>query len=136
MFQDNSEAVLYTDFDYELLRLPILDYWLTAGVTDQQGMLTPLRHLIQLLVYQAAGVRVCHAFVFVLLGFLDYEIDYSSLSSSFHFMGNVVWFLLTVLDLYAFPRVYGNFDFSHFIIYNEFVLPYTFKNIYVGHLHY
>ena len=80
MFQDNCKASLYPKFDYGLLRLPDVDYWLKAGVTRQQGMLTPPRHLIPLLVYP--GVLVCHAhFLFV---FFYYEIDYGSLYFPFH----------------------------------------------------
>ena len=71
----NLLLLIKTDFDYGLLRLPNLDCWLTAGVSGQQGMLTPPRHLIPFLVYP--GVRVCHALIFVL--FLDYEIDYGTL---------------------------------------------------------
>ena len=40
-----------TDCDYKLLCLPDLDYWLTAGVTGQQGMLIPPKHLTSPLVY-------------------------------------------------------------------------------------
>ena len=69
----NMLLLIKTDFDYGLLRLSDLDYWLTAGVSGQQGMLTPPRH--PSLVYP--GVRVCLALIFVL--FLDYEIDYGTL---------------------------------------------------------
>lgn len=54
-----------TDFDYKLLRFP--DYWLTSGVTGQQGMLIPPRHLTSPLVYP--GFRACHALIIVILFF-------------------------------------------------------------------
>ena len=60
----NMLLLIKTDFDYGLLRLSDLDYWLTAGVTGQQGMLTPPRHLVPSLVYP--GVRVCHGLIVVL----------------------------------------------------------------------
>jgi hypothetical protein len=44
-------------FDYGLFRLPTMEIGLTAGVTGQQGMLTPHRYLIQHLVYQ--GIDMC-----------------------------------------------------------------------------
>ena len=50
-------------FDYGLFRLPDQDYGLTAGVTGQQGMLTPPRHLIPPLV--CPEVRDCPTLVFV-----------------------------------------------------------------------
>ena len=82
----NCQAVLYTDFDYDLLRLPNLDYWLMAGVTGQQVMFTPHWHLIASLIYP--GVRICHALIilsfFGVCFFLDYMIDYDSLSLPFH----------------------------------------------------
>ena len=51
MTQNNCYAV-YTlaNYDYGLLRLPDLNFWLTAGVTGQQGMLTLSRRLIPPLV--------------------------------------------------------------------------------------
>ena len=86
MFLDNCQTVLYTDFDYDLLRLPKLDYWLMADVTGQQVMLTPHWHLIAPLVYPE--VRICHALIilsFFWCGFfLDYMIDYDSLSLLLH----------------------------------------------------
>jgi hypothetical protein len=45
----------YTDLDYDSYRLPDLELGLTTGVTDQQGMLTPPRYLIPLLVYPCRG---------------------------------------------------------------------------------
>ena len=45
------KPLLDADFDYALLRLPYLNYWLKANVTGQQGMLTPPRYLIPHQVY-------------------------------------------------------------------------------------
>ena len=54
----------------ELLHLPDQDCGLTAGVTGQQGILTPPKHLIPPLV--CPGVRVCPTLVSVLyLGLRD-----------------------------------------------------------------
>ena len=44
------KSVIHTLIDYGLFRLPDQDYGLTEGVTGQQGMLTPPRHLIPPLV--------------------------------------------------------------------------------------
>ena len=52
---------------FSMLRLPDQDYGLTAGVTGQQGMLTPPRHLIPPL--------VCPGSVFAQLLFLYYVWD-------------------------------------------------------------
>lgn len=52
---------LPTAFDYELLRLPNHNIGLTAGVTGQQGVLSPVRHLIPSLV--CPGVRICLYFL-------------------------------------------------------------------------
>ena len=46
-----------------MIPIHILDYGLTVGVTGQQGMLTPPRHLIPPLVY--LGVCDCPTLVFV-----------------------------------------------------------------------
>ena len=64
-FKTIVKPFLYTAVDYELLRLSESDYWLMVGVTGQQGMLTPTRHLIIPLVYP--GVRVCNAHFFAFL---------------------------------------------------------------------
>ena len=79
-FKTIVKPFIYIDIDYGLLRLPNVDYWLTAGVTGQHGMLTHPRHLIPPLVYP--GDRVCYGVIFVL--FLEYEIDNGSLSLPFH----------------------------------------------------
>ena len=52
MFQDTYTLIFTIDCSFYPL-----DYWLTAGVTGQQGMLTPHGHLILPLVY--SGIRVC-----------------------------------------------------------------------------
>ena len=65
MFQDNCY--------YGLLRFPDLNFCLTTGVTGCQRWITRPRHLISPLVY--TEVRVCHALIFVLLFYLDNEID-------------------------------------------------------------
>ena len=63
---------LYTDFDNVLLNLPSFDYW--PGVTGLQGMLTP---------YPTSGISR-HSFFIFYFFFLDYEIDYGSVSLLFH----------------------------------------------------
>ena len=63
MFIDNCKPFLYNNFDYGMLCLPELDYWLTAGVTGQQGMLTPPWQLIPTLVYP--GALVGRALIFL-----------------------------------------------------------------------
>ena len=68
--EDNCLAVLNTDFDYGLFRLPDLDYWLTVGVTSQQGMLIPPRHLFLPLVYPYLPCTHFRIFVILLLLFV------------------------------------------------------------------
>jgi hypothetical protein len=45
------------DIDYGSYRLPNVENGLTAGVIDQQGMLTPSLHLIPPLIYSEVRVR-------------------------------------------------------------------------------
>ena len=71
----------FSQFNYGLLRLPDQDYGLTAGVTVQQGMLTPPRHLIPPLV--CPGVCFLPTLVFCIL-FRAYEIVQCSLSLPLH----------------------------------------------------
>jgi hypothetical protein len=66
----NSNAVRswHTDFDGGSLRILDLKTEITAGVTDQQGMLTPPRHLIPLPVYPGVLVRpfislICNSYL-------------------------------------------------------------------------
>ena len=54
------------------LRLPDLDYWLTAGVTGQQGMLTPPSTCSQLWHIQGS-VFAMHSCLYF---FFNYEIYY------------------------------------------------------------
>lgn len=61
-FRTIVKPFLYNNIDYGLLRLPDLDYWLTAGVTSQQGMDIPSRHLTPPLVFPWISVR--HALIF------------------------------------------------------------------------
>jgi hypothetical protein len=69
----------HTDHDYGSYRLLSLEIGLVVGVTGQQGMLIPPRHLIPPLIY--SEVRV-HPF-----SDLYYEIDYCSLFLSWHLHG-------------------------------------------------
>ena len=71
-----------TDFDNGSLRLPDLDYWLTAGVTGQQGMLTPPSTCSQLWHIQGS-VFAMHSCLYCF--FFNYEIYYYLLSLSIHF---------------------------------------------------
>ena len=90
---------------FGLLRLPNVDYWLTAGVTGQHGMLTHPRHLIPSLVYP--GDRVCYVLIFVL--FLEYEIDYDFSCSTSLFYGKMVNLLARVYYFNYFASVYSFF---------------------------
>ena len=68
MFQDNCKAVFIHWFWLQIAPFVTrLDNWLTAGMTDQQGMLTPARHLIPPQVYPGA--------VFDLHSVLDFFLD-------------------------------------------------------------
>ena len=60
-----------TDFDYKLLRLPHLDYWLTADVTGQQGILIPPRHLTSPLVQPGFCAFFAPFFVLLFFGLRD-----------------------------------------------------------------
>ena len=84
MLKTNVKPFLNIDFYYGFPCLSDLDYWLTAGMTDQQGILTPPIHLISPVVYP--GVRVRHALIFAYIFFCfyfgrvgrGYKIDYGS----------------------------------------------------------
>ena len=58
---------LSIDFDNGLLHIPDLDYWVTADVTGQQGMLTPPRHLIPPLIYIEGSVFAIQSFLWCCL---------------------------------------------------------------------
>ena len=66
----SKTIVINIAFDYGLLRLPDLDYWFTAGVTGQQGMLTPPWHVFPHIVYP--DVRVCRALIFVFFFYIAF----------------------------------------------------------------
>jgi hypothetical protein len=67
----------HTDLDYGSYRL----VGLTAGVTGQHGMVTPLWHLIPLMIFTEVRVRPFSWFFFY---YGTYKIDYCSLFLSFH----------------------------------------------------
>lgn len=75
----------YTYVDYGLLRSTDFNHWFMVGVTGQQGILTPPRHLIPPLVY--SKVRVCHAHIFTFCGLRDF----GSLSSPFNLNYDGKW---------------------------------------------
>jgi hypothetical protein len=60
MLSDMLSGYWHTDLDYGSYRLFNLEIGLTAGVIDQQGMLTPPWHVIPTLIY--SKVRVCQYF--------------------------------------------------------------------------
>ena len=103
-------SFIYIDIDYGLLRLPNVDYWLTAGVTGQHGMLTHPRHLIPSLVYP--GDRVCYVLIFVLFfgvrDWLRFVIFAFSCSTSL-FYGKMVNLLARVYYFNYFASVYSFF---------------------------
>ena len=67
-FKTIVKTLLYAGFDYGLLHLTVLDYWIPAGVTGQQGMLTPPRHLISTLVYPGSGFAMLSFLYWFFLG--------------------------------------------------------------------
>ena len=73
-----------TDLDYGSYRLSNAEIGLTAGVTGQQGMLNPPRHLIPPPVY--LGVRVSPFVYLTCNSYLNFETDYSSVSWPFHYL--------------------------------------------------
>ena len=92
MFQDSLKVVFVHGFDYELLRLSDIDYWLTTGVHDRLTWDTYSSYALD----PTSGisrVHVCHEFIYLLFSFLvffffffflNYEIDHGSLSLSFY----------------------------------------------------
>ena len=76
-FKTIVKPFLYTNFDYGLLRLPNLDYWLPVDVAGQKGMLTPPRHL-------ASHINLVWGFFFARNSAIRYYCDPLRLPKIFH----------------------------------------------------
>jgi hypothetical protein len=72
----------HTDLDYSLYHILHLEVRLMAGVTSQQGMLTPFWYMIPLLVY--LEVHVCPILCMICISYRTYEFDDCSLFTPFH----------------------------------------------------
>jgi hypothetical protein len=83
IFHTNSLTVLDTlTLTEDNSALMIMELGLMAGVIDQQGMLTPPRHLIPPLLYP--GVRVSPFISLICISYLYFETDHSLVSYPFH----------------------------------------------------
>jgi hypothetical protein len=79
----NTTCSWHTDLNYGSYRLSNVEIGLTAGVTGQQGMLTPPWHLIPPLIYSEVRLRPFSELLNC-ISYKTYAIDYWSLFLSFH----------------------------------------------------